>query len=342
MSARVAWQCPSNLALVKYWGKHGNQLPSNPSLSFTLNTSHTRTSIRWEEAPAFGFTFALDGQPKPEFHDKLEQFFRKIADRLPWLSGLRLHIDSSNSFPHSSGIASSASAFGALGLCLAEMNALLAGFAADEDSLLREAAILARLGSGSATRSLYGGYVAWGQHPDFPEMSDLYGTPWAGSIHPDLMTLQDTILLVDPGQKSVSSTAGHALMVNHPFAQQRFEVARKNINVLSGILKSGAWMDLILLAEAEALMLHGLMMSSNPGYLLVRPDTVAILEKVRKFRQETGLAVGFSLDAGANVHLLYPGSVNTTVLAFVEAELKGHCRNGAYLCDTLGLGPVRY
>ena len=341
MEQKITWQCPSNLAIVKYWGKHGNQLPSNPSISFTLSTSHTTTSIRWEEAERFGFTFLLDGEAKPSFHGKLEQFFLKITDRLPWLAGVRLHIETSNSFPHSSGIASSASAFGALGLCLAELNAIMADFPADEEHLLQEAAILARLGSGSATRSLYGGFVAWGKHPAYPETSDLYGTPWKGAIHPAFDALQDIILLVDPGQKAVSSTAGHALMENHPFAQQRFEVARQNMVKLEAILASGNWPAFLELAEAEALMLHGLMMSSSPNYLLVRPDTVAILEKVRAFRRESGLPVGFSLDAGANVHLLFPAEVNNEVLTFVNQQLAAHCQKGSYLCDQIGSGPKR-
>ena len=341
MDQKITWQCPSNLAIVKYWGKHGNQLPSNPSISFTLSTSHTTTSIRWEEAGQFGFTFLMDGEPKPSFHGKLEQFFRKITDRLPWLAGLRLHIETSNSFPHSSGIASSASAFGALGLCLAELNVHMAGFPADEDQIRQEAAILARLGSGSATRSLYGSFVAWGKHASYQETSDLYGTPWQKPVHPTFETLQDVILLVDPGQKAVSSTAGHALMENHPFAQQRFEVARQNMVKLEGILTEGNWQAFLELAEAEALMLHGLMMSSTPNYLLVRPDTVAILEKVRAFRRETNLPVGFSLDAGANVHLLFPAEVNNEVLTFVNQQLAGHCQNGSYLCDQIGSGPKR-
>ena len=130
-------------------------------------------------------------------------------------------------------------------------------------------------------------------------------------------------------------------MENHPFAQQRFEVARQNMVKLEGILTEGNWQAFLELAEAEAIMLHGLMMSSTPNYLLVRPDTVAILEKVRAFRRETNLPVGFSLDAGANVHLLFPAEVNNEVLTFVNQQLAGHCQNCSYLCDQIGSGPKR-
>ena len=116
----VQAESPSNIALVKYWGKHGVQLPLNPSVSFTLSEAKSITEIQLEESDSFGFSFSFECHPKPEFEPKLSKFFDRVDHLIPELRGFSLKIDSRNTFPHSSGIASSASAFSALSIALAE------------------------------------------------------------------------------------------------------------------------------------------------------------------------------------------------------------------------------
>ena len=119
---QVAWTSPSNIALIKYWGKHGVQLPQNPSLSFTLNKALSRLTLSYEArsnlSTPFDLTFTYNGEEKPAFKERIEGFFKSVEDLFPFLRFLKIRIESSNTFPHSSGIASSASSMSALALCL--------------------------------------------------------------------------------------------------------------------------------------------------------------------------------------------------------------------------------
>jgi|TARA_B110000240_G_scaffold24953_2_gene25459 diphosphomevalonate decarboxylase len=331
------WSSPSNIALVKYWGKHGQQLPSNPSISFTLSNCRSTTSMSLKEGK--GFTVALNGVDKPAFAAKIQTWFDRIDDRLPWLKDHHVTIESSNSFPHSSGIASSASAFSAMALCLLD-HARKAGLSTMSSDFIQEASLLARLGSGSASRSVMGGLVVWGVHKGTPGSSDNHAIPYPHEVHPDMMSYQDLVLLVDVGQKSVSSSAGHELMAKHPFAATRFEQAHHNMDALQGILKAGDHWAFIDLIESEALTLHGLMMNSSPSYLLMKPNTLAIIQRIRQFRQEKQVPVGFTLDAGANVHMLYPESLKSTVESFANDQLKSLCKDGRMILDEVGQGPL--
>jgi diphosphomevalonate decarboxylase len=118
MSMTFGWQSPSNIALVKYWGKRDPQLPSNPSISFTLDTCHTQTRATFETG--HGVQVLLNGVDTPSFVPKIEQFIGRIQHRHPWLADYRVTVDTFNSFPHSSGIASSASGLSALALCVVD------------------------------------------------------------------------------------------------------------------------------------------------------------------------------------------------------------------------------
>ncbi len=342
---RVGWQAPSNIALVKYWGKRPGQLPTNPSLSFTLDACHTRTQVDYEPTEPKGgipeFDVFLDGYPAPDFEPKIRRFLEEVLPYLPFLDGVRLTIRTQNSFPHSSGIASSASGMAALALCLTELERRLdAGMG--QEQFLRKASFLARLGSGSATRSLEGGLVLWGRHPGIPGSSDRYGIQYPGEVHPVYRTFRDTVLLVEKGQKAVSSSAGHGLMQRHPFAQQRFEQARRNIDRLVPLLASGDLGGFIELVESEALSLHAMMLTSTPSYILMKPGTLSIISKIRDFRRETGQPVCFTLDAGANVHVLYPESAAEPVYAFIREQLLPHCREGQHIRDKVGDGARPY
>jgi len=330
------WQSPSNIALVKYWGKRGIQLPANASISFTLDACHTDTklTVRHPEGPT-QINVCVDGETNDSFKPKIEQFIERASVRYPMLSELDLDIETSNTFPHSSGIASSASGMSALALCLCSYlkdSNLLKG------EFMQEASILARLGSGSACRSVYGDLVVWGEHNEIASSSDEYAVPFT-DFHDVFTDYRDTILLVHKGTKSVSSTVGHGLLNGHPFAEKRFQLAEENLSSLLTALKIGDLDRFIQIVEDEALMLHALMMTSSPSFILMEPGTVAIIKKIREFREQNSVPVAFTLDAGANVHVLYPGKFEEQVLNFVDKELVSYCEGGSYLCDTVGKGP---
>jgi len=131
------------------------------------------------------------------------------------------------------------------------------------------------------------------------------------------------------------------LMNNHPFAQARVQQANKHMLELHKILSTGDTERFIQIVENEALSLHGLMLSSNPGYFLFEENTIKIIEKIRAFRQSSKIPVCFTLDAGPNVHLLYPGNSKVEVIEWIENELAGFCHNQKWIDDAMGKGPVK-
>ncbi|MCB0444930.1 MAG: diphosphomevalonate decarboxylase, partial [Gelidibacter sp.] len=242
-----------------------------------------------------------------------------------------------NTFPHSSGIASSASGMSALALCLMSIEKQL-NPEISEDYFNQKASFLARLGSGSASRSIEGDLIVWGETKTIEGSSDLFGIKYPYKVHENFSQYQDTILLVDKGEKQVSSSVGHNLMFEHPFAAQRFQQAHNHFKVLKPILESGDLKAFIALVETEALTLHAMMMTSMPYFILMKPNTLEIINKIWHYRKTTGLHVGFTLDAGANVHVLYPKSEAKQILEFINNELVVYCQNGHYICDEIGFG----
>lgn len=335
------WSSPSNIALVKYWGKKKDQIPQNPSIGFTLDICKTTTSLSFEkkkkEDNEFSFDIYLDGEIKPDFKPKIETFFKRVECYLPFLKNYSLKIETSNTFPHSSGIASSASGMSALSLCLMSVEKQLHPEMTDK-FFAGKASFLARLGSGSACRSIEGDLVVWGKHDEIVGSSDLFGIKYPYEVHDNFKNYQDTILLVDKGEKQVSSTVGHDLMHGHPFAQARFKQAREHVSGLIHILKKGDLDKFIKIVESEALTLHAMMMASMPYFILMKPNTLEIINKIWQFRKDTGLHVSFTLDAGANVHVLYPDNECEQVFEFIKNELVAYCQNGEYICDKIGFG----
>ncbi|WP_068596487.1 diphosphomevalonate decarboxylase [Vaginella massiliensis] len=331
----VQSQSPSNIALIKYWGKRDQQIPTNSSISFTLTNSYTETELKYE--PKFGNDFDvkvfLEGEYTESFAPKILKFFERIEAYVPFLRAFSFEVHTHNSFPHSSGIASSASGMSALANCLIKIEREL-GAQYSEKEAHRKASFLARLGSGSACRSTYKGLVEWGKNDFMIGSSDLYAIRLDDNqIHEVFKTFRDTILLIHEGQKSVSSTVGHNLMNNHPYAEKRFEVANDNLKKLLSILKSGDLKAFGELVEHEALTLHAMMMTSQPAFILMKPNTVAAIEKLWQYRKETGKHLYFTLDAGANIHLLYPEQDAAAIEEFIENELKQYCEKGNYIKD---------
>lgn len=334
----VKWSSPSNIALVKYWGKREHQIPENPSISFTLSDCKTITEVTYakKEGSDFSFDVFFEGEKNEAFKPKIKTFFERIEVYMPFLRDYHFKIETSNTFPHSSGIASSASGMSALALCLMSIEEDMGVDHAD-DYFNQKASFLARLGSGSACRSIEGELVVWGQNKSTIS-SDLYGVKYEGEVHVNFKNFQDTILLVDKGEKQVSSTVGHQLMYGHPFAKERFKQAHENIEKLKNILASGDLKAFIEIVESEALTLHAMMMTSMPYFILMKPNTLEIINKIWKYRKETGSHLCFTLDAGANVHVLYPKKEVEEIHLFIENELSKFCQNNHYINDCVGNG----
>ena len=342
-SGSFTWSSPSNIALVKYWGKKEHQIPENPSVSFTLDHCKTITTLSFSEKKTqdlFSFEVFLEGHKQDDFKPKIETFFKRIEAYIPFLKDYHFKIDTSNSFPHSSGIASSASGMSALALCLMSIEKeLLVDIS--EEQFIQKASFLSRLGSGSACRSIEGDIVVWGMHKAIDGSSNYYGIKYPHGVHVNFSNYQDTILLVDKGEKQVSSTVGHNLMHNHPFASRRFEQAHENMTKLISILETGDLDAFIKIVESEALTLHSMMMTSMPYFILMKPNTLEIINKIWAFRAQTNSKICFTLDAGANVHVLYPENEKDSVMTFIKNELAAYCQNGHFISDQIGFGAKR-
>lgn len=334
----ISWRCPSNIAIVKYWGKKENQIPCNPSLSMTLSKSFTEVNLALSEKKSdeeIELEYFFEHRKNEAFESRIKKYLSAQKHHFSFLNKAAIRIDSSNSFPHSAGIASSASAFGAIALALFD-----AEKSADKHSpeFLQNVSSLARLGSGSACRSMFGAYAEWGKHPNIPNSSDFFAIP-IHDVHENFQQMHDAILIVDETTKKVSSSEGHSLMNGHPFAENRFIQANERTLRLVKILQTGDFEEFIHIAESEALTLHAMMMTSANYYILMKPATLSIIEKVISFRNNKQIPVCFTLDAGPNVHLLYPETSRESVEDFIKNELIADYKN--VIWDKIGTGPEK-
>ena len=342
---KTTWRSPSNIALVKYWGKKkGVQIPANPSISFTLDQCYSETSValveKEKKSKDIELRFYFDGKANMAFQLKMIKFFESIRKDFPLLTQYGLLIHSTNSFPHSSGIASSASAMSALSMCLCDLQQQLDKKKVSDAKFLQRASHFARLGSGSAARSVYPLISQWGKTKTVKGSSDEYAIPFEKNLHPVFKTFQNTILIASSQEKKVSSRVGHSLMKTNPFAKTRYAQAEDNLKEIIKALKKGDLEKFGAIVEEEAMTLHALMICSTPSFILMAPSTLTMIEKIRKFREESKLPVYFTLDAGPNIHLLYPKNIAKKVQKFIYAELEKHCEAGRIIQDNVGKGPV--
>jgi diphosphomevalonate decarboxylase len=304
-----------NIAFVKYWGKADAalNLPANPSLSMNLAALTTATTVEFRPGLPSD-TVTIDDQPATD-----QAAARVVAhlDRVRALAGTddRAWVASRNDFPAGTGLASSAAAFAALSLAAA----LAVGLDLDEAALSR----LARLGSGSACRSVPAGFSLW--------QGDSDETSYARQVaSPEHWDLRDVIAIVSHKHKSVGSLEGHALASSSPLHAARLAAVPGFLDaVRQGLEKR----DLSIMGpavEVDAMAMHGVMMTSQPALLYWLPETVAVLREVRAWRQ-SGLGVYFTLDAGPNVHCLCE--------AADAREVAGRLRNSVVVQDVLVSGP---
>ncbi|MDR1804867.1 MAG: diphosphomevalonate decarboxylase [Flavobacteriales bacterium] len=253
------------------------------------------------------------------------EFFHRISLYCSYIRYFNFVIETENTFPHSSGIASSASSMSALALCIMEIEKKLDS-SLKKDFFLRKASFLARLGSGSACRSIYPGLVVWGRHKSIKGSNNLYAIPYPYKVHPIFTSIIDTILVIDEEPKPILSSKGHQLMNNHPYAKDRLKCANRNMERLISILKMGDLKNFGELIEHEALTLHALIMTSNPYFLWMKPNTLHVLYKVWDFRRKSKSNIYFTLDAGSNVHLLYPIQERGSIRRWIYRDLFSYCK----------------
>lgn len=362
-SVRASWRSPSNIALIKYWGKKEGQLPANPSLSMTLSEACTTTKVTALEVDrpavltkdgpadaANGGQVALandgpaavvsvNGDVNHPFLPKLNDFFQWLVGEIPVFQGYSFYVETRNSFPHSTGIASSASGMSAFTLCMLDIASQLSGSNLPAERFRHLASFASRMGSGSACRSLFGGFTVWGDTGLVPGSSDQFAVPVNDFVHPEMANLHDAILVVSSKPKSVASSLGHSLMNDHPFALSRFGQALANLENALLALKTGDLGHLGKIAENEALTLHTLIMTSRGGDILFTPGSIELMKRIRDARKK-GLPVFFTLDAGPNVHLLYPHPAADRVEEFIRQEMAPLCEEGKVIFDKRGEGPI--
>ena len=317
MKSTAAAAAHPNIAFIKYWGNKDDSLriPANSSLSMNLDGLETRTTVQFD-TDLDGDQLILNGQPAGE-----EALIRVSAalDRIRKLAdvGTSALVRSENTFPAGTGIASSASAFAALALA----GATALGLCLSEQELSQ----LARTGSGSASRSIPGGFVEWKAGRD-------HQSSYAASIAPpEHWDLVDYILLVSSAHKSVGSTRGHQLAGSSPLQTARVADADRRLDLCRKALLEKDFPAFTEVVEQDSNLMHSVMMTSTPPLYYWEPKTIEVMSAVRTWREE-GLQACSTIDAGPNVHVICPRSdaeaVKRKLTALVNIKSILTCKPG--------------
>ena len=280
---------PANIAFIKFWGKKNPKLniPFNNSLSMNMGSCLTTTTVEFN--PRFrGDRVFIDSK---EVKDDKKLRVIKIIDFVRDKSNIAwcVKVASKNNFPADAGIASSASAFSAL--------ALSASAAANLELSQKDLSILARLGSGSASRSIIDGFAEWKKGKN---TNSSYAIQLAPPNHWDL---RDIVVVVEKGTKKKSSTEGHAVALTSPFYKVRQNLLPKRIRNIKKALYKKNLKNLGEILEEEAIELHMIAMTSKPPIFYWNKGTVEVINKLHGWR-EKGLSAYFTMDAGPNVHVI--------------------------------------
>ena len=278
-----------NIAFIKYWGNRDNKLrlPMNGSLSMNLDGLTTRTTVSFQPSLPFD-ELVING------HEVAGAGLQRVSQILDLIRGMgniknRAEVLTENNFPSGAGIASSASAFAAL--------ALAGSKAAGLDLNERELSRLARRGSGSASRSIPGGFVEW-QAGAADE--DSFAFSIAPSQHWNLV---DLIAVVSAAHKKTGSTEGHAAAPTSPLQAARVDDAPRRLDICRAAILEKDFNSFASIVELDSDMMHAVMMTSAPALHYWKPASLAVMEAVRAWRAD-GLPVCYTVDAGANVHVI--------------------------------------
>jgi diphosphomevalonate decarboxylase len=292
-----------NIALIKYWGDRDASLhlPANDSISMNLDGLATRTTASLDPSLSADQMEINGGVAAPADQARISAFLdhiRQLCDRHG-----HFKVISQNNFPTGVGVASSASGFAALALAATRA----CGLNLEETELSR----LARLGSGSACRSIPAGFVEW-------QAGESHATSYAFSLAPpEHWALTDCIAVVSRISKSVASLQGHALAATSPLQNARLEGAPSRLETCRQAILERDFPSLARVVELDSDLMHAVMMTSSPPLLYWQPATLAVMQAVRKWRQ-AGLAVCYTIDAGPNVHVLCPSEQAQDVTTRLE------------------------
>ncbi len=333
MNAFYRATVPSNIAFLKYWGKRDASLqwPANDSLSMTLNALTTETSAKRIDGPDHIFKF------EGEIHPRNSRLFAKAykhLDRLAQLPEIEgaLEISTANNFPLGAGMASSASGLGAL--TLAALAAWLE--CPDFESLARRGfprprlANLARLGSGSAGRSLFGGYVCWraGEKPEAQTIVPAFPAAQWG--------LRDSVIVFAGNEKGISSSEAHEQAWSSPLFAPRLAGIPERLEAMEKAIQRRDLHLLGPLLEVEALEMHAVIMTAKPGHCYLNEQSLAFISALRDARRQRKIQAYFTIDAGPNIHLIHEEEAHQALLSWLETHWPGHL----LLHDKVGEGPL--
>lgn len=304
MTGRATAWAPANIAFIKYWGNRDAvlRIPWNSSLSMNLSEAAAVTTVEFDPALT-GDVVILNGSAASK---QARARVSAHLDRIRAMASLSAHaqVTSATTFPVGTGIASSAAGFAALSLA----GTSAAGLNLGQSELSR----LARLGSGSAARSIPAGFVEW--HAGTDDLSS-YAVSLAPPDHWDLV---DLVAVVDTSPKDVPSTDGHDAAGASPLFPCRLEGVARRLDEVRGALLARDFATFGPLVEEEALSLHAVAMTGRPGILYLTGGTMDVLHAVRAWRKQ-GAQVVFTLDAGPNVHVLCEGRSLDDIRARLEA-----------------------
>lgn len=294
---------PSNIAFIKFFGKVGEnlRLPANNSLSMCLSEATTTTTV--EFSPIYkNYDIEIKNG---DFDEREKKRIREHLDRIKKIARINSYakVVTQNSFPKSSGIASSASGFAALTLAASAA----AGLKLSE----RELSILSRLGSGSASRSIPSGFVEWKKGKN--SLSS-----YAYSLYPpSFWDIRDILAIVSDKAKKTTTTEAHKLGTVSPFYKERIKNIDKTIKAIKEALQKKDFTSFGEILEEETLNMHAVMMTSKPSLFYWTDRTVRMILSVWQWRKK-GLPVYFTIDAGPNVHLICEAKNEKTVVSYIK------------------------
>lgn len=284
---KVSARAHTNIALIKYWGKQDKDLiiPYNSSLSLTLEHFYTDTTVTFDDTLSEDIFFLNDEQKNDQ---KVSHFLDIVRNKAQ--KNIFARVESTNHVPTSAGLASSASAYAAL--------ALAASSAIGLELTKRELSRLARRGSGSASRSIFGGLVEWEKgHND----EDSFAMPIEETVDWDIQMIA---IMINSNQKEVDSRSGMQHSVDtspfyhewvrsseHDLIEMKKAISEKNLDKVGQI------------AENNAMKMHATTLSANPSFTYFNPDSIRAMDAVKALRK-SGITCYFTMDAGPNVKII--------------------------------------
>ncbi|CAI2593325.1 hypothetical protein AKUH3B101J_06800 [Apilactobacillus kunkeei] len=287
LGKKITARAHTNIALVKYWGKENEELiiPANSSLSLTLDEFYTDTSVHFDESLSSD-EVTLNGKVIED--EKITNFMDIIRKKANINAFAR--IESTNHVPTSAGLASSASAYAAL----AAAGSKAYGLNLSQKGLSR----LARRGSGSATRSIFGGFAAWNKGTD-DESS--YGYSIEDPVKMDINMIA---IILDNQPKKISSRKGMKISIKtSPYYQSWIKQTTADFQIIEEAIKENDFTTLGKTAELNAMRMHSLTLSSDPSYLYINADSLKVINMVKELR-ENDVECYYTMDAGPNVKII--------------------------------------